>query len=76
MYDVNLYDKNIKEDDILIFYEIMEDRAICYFEVRNTRVGSTSMSIRTIRMYDGFYRDEFWKYAHDFKKLYRIKELL
>lgn len=76
MYDVNLYDKNIKEDDILIFYEIMEDRAICYFEVRNTCVGSTSMSIRTIRMYDGFYRDEFWKYAHDFKKLYRIKELL
>lgn len=75
MYDVNLYDRNIKEGNILIFYEIMEDRAICYFEVRNTCVGSTSMSIRTIRVYDGYYRAEFWKYAHDFKKLYRIKEL-
>ena len=59
MYDVNLYDKNIKEDDILIFYEIMEDRAICYFEVINICFGSTSMSIRTIRMYDGYYRAEF-----------------
>lgn len=59
MYDVNLYDRNIKEGNILIFYEIMGDRAICYFEVRNTCVGSTSMSIRTIRMYDGYYRDEF-----------------
>lgn len=31
MYDVNLYDKNIKEDDILIFYEIMTNMAICCF---------------------------------------------
>lgn len=75
MYDVNLYDRNIKEGNILIFYEIMEDRAICYFEVRNICSGSPSMSIRTIRMYDGCYRAEFWKCAHDFKKLYRIKEL-
>ncbi len=53
----------------------MEDSAMCCFEVRNICSGSTSMNILTIRMYDGVYRDEFWKYAHDFKKLYRIKEL-
>lgn len=76
MYDVNLYDRNIKVDDILIFYEIMENRAICCFEVRNICSGNISMDIRTIRIYDGYYRAEFWKYAHDFKKLYRIKELL
>nr|DAV37322.1 MAG TPA: hypothetical protein [Caudoviricetes sp.] len=61
MYDVNLYDRNIKEGNILIFYEIMEDSAICCFEVSNICSGSISMSIRTIRMYDGYYRAEFWK---------------
>ena len=75
MYDVNLYDRNIKEGNILIFYEIMEDRAMCCFEVKNICSGNISMNIRTIRMYDNFYRTEFWKYTHDFEKLYRIKEL-
>lgn len=74
MYDVVLYDSNIKPHDKFLYYDHMDRILRCMFEVLVVREGDVSMTIRS-KTYDGWYRDEFWKYKSDFKNIYRIKEL-